>query len=234
MWRTDAFELCCWRRLLSPLDCKEIQPLNPKGNQPWIYIGRADAKAEAPKLWPPDVKSWLMRKDPDGEKDWRQKERGQQRMRRLDGITDSVHMSLSNSRRWWRAGEPDVLGAINGRTWLRDWTTTSLFRSKHNGHRGSWTWDSRALRRNYFHAASFLPSCDIIILNMWLPRHLERWRERMILRTRATSILPAHVPLAIIQSHGLLLKGHWEIQTRMYLGKRNKVVDTQPCLCHSH
>ena len=72
----DAFELCYWRRLLSPLDCKEIKPFNPKGNQPWIYIGRADAKAEAPKFWPPGVKSRLIRKDPDAEKDWRQKEKG--------------------------------------------------------------------------------------------------------------------------------------------------------------
>ena len=55
--RTDAFELWCWRRLLSPLDCKEIKPVNPKGNQPLIFIGKTDAEAEAPKLWPPDTKS---------------------------------------------------------------------------------------------------------------------------------------------------------------------------------
>ena len=53
--RTDAFELWCWRRLESPLDCKEIRPVNPKGNQPWIFTGCTDAKAEAPILWPPDV-----------------------------------------------------------------------------------------------------------------------------------------------------------------------------------
>ena len=55
--RIDAFELWCWRRLLSPLDCKEIQPVNGKGNQSWIFIGRTDAKAEIPKLWPPDAKN---------------------------------------------------------------------------------------------------------------------------------------------------------------------------------
>ena len=55
--RIDAFGLWCWRRLLSPLDCKEIQPVHPKGDQSWVFIGRTDAKAETPILWPPDVKS---------------------------------------------------------------------------------------------------------------------------------------------------------------------------------
>ena len=59
----------------SPLDSKEIKPVNPKGNQPWIFIGRTDAEAEAPILWPPDVKSWLTGKDPDAGKDWRLKEK---------------------------------------------------------------------------------------------------------------------------------------------------------------
>ena len=72
--RLNAFELCCWRRLLkSPLDCKEIQPVHPKGNQSWIFIGRTDAEAEAQILWPPDAKNWLIGKDPDAGKDWKQK-----------------------------------------------------------------------------------------------------------------------------------------------------------------
>ena len=75
-WRIDAFELWCWRRLESPLDCKEIQPVHPKGNQCWIFIGRTDAEAETPILWPPNVKSWLIWKDPDAGKDWRQEEKG--------------------------------------------------------------------------------------------------------------------------------------------------------------
>ena len=70
-WRIDAFELRCWRRLLkSSLDNKEIKPIILKGNQPWIFTGRTDA--DAPIFWPPDVKSWLIRKDPDVGKDWRQ------------------------------------------------------------------------------------------------------------------------------------------------------------------
>ena len=77
-WRIDAFELWCWRRLLRvrPLDCKEIQLIHPKGNQSWILIGRIDAKAEMPILWPPDTKSWLIGKDPDAGKYWRQEEKG--------------------------------------------------------------------------------------------------------------------------------------------------------------
>ena len=64
------------KTLESPLDCKEIQPVHPKGDQSWVFIGRTDTKAEAPILWPPDVKSWLIRKDPDAGKDWRQEEKG--------------------------------------------------------------------------------------------------------------------------------------------------------------
>ena len=63
------------KTLESPLDSKEIKPVNPKGNQPWIFIGRTDAEAEAPILGPPDVKSQLIWKDPDAGKDWRQKEK---------------------------------------------------------------------------------------------------------------------------------------------------------------
>ena len=63
------------KTLVSLLDSKEIEPVNPKGNQPWIFIGRTDAEAEAPKLWPPDVKSWLIEKDPNAGKDWGQEEK---------------------------------------------------------------------------------------------------------------------------------------------------------------
>ena len=64
------------KTLESPLDCKEIQPINPKENQSWIFIGRTDVEAEAPILWPPDVKTWLTGKDPDAGKDWRWEEKG--------------------------------------------------------------------------------------------------------------------------------------------------------------
>ena len=81
------------KTLESPLDSKDTQPVTPKGNQPWIFIGRAEAQI----LWPPDAKSWLIRKDPDAGKEWRQKEErvAEDEMGWLDSITDSMDMSLS-------------------------------------------------------------------------------------------------------------------------------------------
>ena len=87
MWELDYQESwapknwCFWTVMLektleSPLDCKEIQPVHPKGNQSWIFIGRTDVEAETPVLWPPDVNNWLIGKDPDAGKDWRQEEKG--------------------------------------------------------------------------------------------------------------------------------------------------------------
>ena len=76
------FCCCCWLNVVleetleSPLDCKEIQIVHPKGNQSWIFIGRTDVEAETPILWPPDVKNWLIWKDLDAGKDWRREEKG--------------------------------------------------------------------------------------------------------------------------------------------------------------
>ena len=83
------------KTLESPLDCEEIQPVNPKGNQPWLFIGRTDPKAKTPVLWPPDAKSWLTEKDPDAGKIEGKRRRGKQKMRRLDGITNLMDMNLS-------------------------------------------------------------------------------------------------------------------------------------------
>ena len=109
----------------SPLDSKEMKPVNPKGNQPWILIWSTDAEAEASILWPPDVKSQLIGKDPDAGKDWRQ-EKGVTEVRWLDGITDSVDMSLSKLQEIVKEREAQravVHGVSKNWTWLSDWTT---------------------------------------------------------------------------------------------------------------
>ena len=95
-WRTGCFWTVMLEKTLeSPLDGKETKPVNPRGNQPSILIGSTNAKAEAPILWPPDAKSWLIGNDPDAGKDWRPKKKEQPRMRYLDSITYSVDMNLS-------------------------------------------------------------------------------------------------------------------------------------------
>ena len=95
-WRIDVFELWCWRRLESPLNCKEIQTVYPKGHQSWIFIGRIDAKAETPILGPPDAKKWLIWKDPDAGKDWRQENEMVGWHHWLNGYEFELH-----SRSWW-------------------------------------------------------------------------------------------------------------------------------------
>ena len=119
-WRTDAFELWCWRRFFRvPWTSKEIKSVNPKWNQPWVFIGRTDAEAETPILWPSAGKSRLIGKDRDAGKDWEQEEKSQQRMRGLDGITDSVDMSSSKLQEMVKDREA-WSGAVHGAT--KSWT----------------------------------------------------------------------------------------------------------------
>ena len=110
------------KTLDSPLDCKEIQPVNPKGNQSWIFIGRTDAEAEVPILWPPDVKNWLIGKGHDTGKHWRQEEN-----ETMEDETVGWHHWLSgrvwaSSRSWWQTETPGVLQSMVQRVG-HNWTT---------------------------------------------------------------------------------------------------------------
>ena len=107
-WRIDTFELWCWRRLSeSPLDCKEIQPVHPKGNQSWMFIRRTDAEAETPILWPPDAKSWLIGKDPDAGKDW-----GQEQKATTEDEMVGWHHWLNGHGFGWTLGVGDGQGGL--------------------------------------------------------------------------------------------------------------------------
>ena len=132
MWELDHKESwalknwCIWTVVLeqtleSPLNCKEIKPVSPKGNQPWMLIGRTDA--EALILWPPDAKNSLIGKDPDAGKDWRQEEKGTTEDE-MDSITNSMDMSWwTSSGSWWWTGKPGILQSLELKRVRPNWAT---------------------------------------------------------------------------------------------------------------
>ena len=125
---------CFWivvleKALESPLDCKEIKPVNPKGNQLWIFVRSTDAEAEAPIFWPPNVKSWLIGKDPDAGEDWRQEEKGMTEDEMVGWVVSPTQWTWvwASSKRWWRTMKPGMLqSTVVAKSWtqLTDWTTT--------------------------------------------------------------------------------------------------------------
>ena len=134
MWELDYKESwvlknwCSWtvvleKTLESPLDSKEIEPVHPKGDQSWIFIGRTDAEVETPILWPPDAKNWFIRKDPDAGKDWRREEKGMTE----DEMVGWHHWldghEWANSVTWWWTGRPGVLQSVGSQRVRHDWVT---------------------------------------------------------------------------------------------------------------
>ena len=109
----------------SPLDCKEIQPVHPKQDQSWVFIGRTDVEAETPILWPPDAMGWLIWKDSDTGKDWGQEEKGtSHQMMRWDGWMASLTQWTwvwVDSRSWWWTGRPGVLQSMGSQRVRHDW-----------------------------------------------------------------------------------------------------------------
>ena len=138
VWMWALKNWCFWtvvleKTLVSPLDCKEIQPVNPKGNQFWIFFGRTDDEAEAPILWPSGMKRWFTGKDSDAEKDWLQEEKW---------VTEDEmfgwHHQLGGHEFEQTSGDSEgqgslcaaVHGVTKSRTWLRDWTTNAKYNAK--------------------------------------------------------------------------------------------------------
>ena len=130
MWELDCEESwasknwCFWtvvleKTLESPLDCKEIQPVHSE-DEPWDLFGRNDAKAETPVLWPPHAKCWIIGKDSDAGKDWRQEEKGMTEDEMLDGITDSMDMSLCKLQ---EMGKPGVLQSLGSHRVRHNWVS---------------------------------------------------------------------------------------------------------------
>ena len=181
MWELDCEESwmpknwCFWtvvleKTLESPLDCKEIQPVHPKGDQSWVFIGRTDAEAETPILWPPHGKSWLIGKDPDAGRDWGQEEKGMTE----DEMAGWHHWLHAHESGWtpgvgW-TGRPGVLQFMGsqrvGHNWVTGLNWTVWFWYQGDGGLIEWV-RSRILRLSFWFCTGIqrtkLPGCHFLL-----------------------------------------------------------------------
>ena len=179
MWELDheegwALKNWCFQTVVlektleSSLDCKEIKPVNLKGNQPWMFIGRTDPEAETRIFWPPDEKSWLIGKDPDAGKIEGKKRRMWQKLRRVESITDSMDMNL---RKFWEILEDrgpwqaSVHGITNSQTWFSDSTTMATKVQSQRPEQGSkWGRRKKILIQHHLWDSLNLSTCCHLIL----------------------------------------------------------------------
>ena len=132
--KKSTCRICCYVQFQAPLgglgtypswirgDCKEIQPVHFKGDQPWVFFGRNDAKVETPVLWPPHAKSWLIGKDSDAGRDWGQEEKGTTEDEMMASLTQWTWVWV-NSGRWWWTGRPGMLQLMGLQRVRHDWAT---------------------------------------------------------------------------------------------------------------
>ena len=170
LWRKLSAEelmlLKLEKTLESPLGCKEIQPVHPKGDQSWVVIGGTDVEAETPILWPPDA-SWLIWKDPDAGKDWGQEERGNDRG--WDGWMASPtrwKWVWVDSRRWWWTGRPGVLQFMGSKRVRHDWATELNW----TGNQGGVTSQSSPRSGHWVGrvCVAWVCDCGLSLLTQWL------------------------------------------------------------------
>ena len=203
--RIDSFwPLVLEKALKSPLNCKEIKPVNPKGNQSWIFIGRTDA--EAPVLWPPDAKSWLIRKDADAGKDWRQEEK-----RITDRGWNGWMASLTqwtwvwaSFRRWWRTVKPGVLLSMRWQRVRHDWVT------EHQQQRSRYTLRLMAPDNHTWQHSCLVPKTRVYLPSDGILDLMKSW-------------LMTDFP--VLWGHGLSLatRSLWPVRDFLQLGPRDCV-----------
>ena len=162
------------KTLESPLDSKEVQPAHSKGDQSWVFIGRTDADAETPILWPPDVKSWLIGKDPDARKDWR-KAGGKGADRGWDGwMASPIQWTWIwvNSGSWWWTGRPGMLKFMWSQRLGDDWLTEPNWSNRNGSQFGEILQDPLHYKGNLL--LSFLGKINALHVKYQLLPHLNR------------------------------------------------------------